>query len=439
MQPIHNANALKTRPVNWTKEEDEILIQKTIEHNYKNWGAVASFIPGRTAIQCSARYKRIQPGLIKGAWTPEEDQELLRLYKYYGKNWSNISRSMPQRTGKQIRDRFLNALDDNLKKEKFSDDEDRKVLKWYKVYGNSWSKIAKKIKGRTGDMVKNRFYSSLKNHVDDVNESDVNNNNNSNGSNNGKEGEKTLKKKRRRKDRKDNNDKAGYDNSSNKRTKKAAPSKQITKINQHIDNNSNNTNNINSNNNYNVNDEYTNANNNNMNPKFIISLTPNNIYQPTPAPATTSTSIHSKPFVPSSSSSQQPPVLSPKSHKYFYSSNLMNQTIPSSVSYKPSQMIPHVNSASYSGMGNVDENDSYVISNRNINTSVLHFREFTKKVTDYIEQDSFQSKSEILKSLLQSQITNGVKKDNLEKQLEILKELKSITKERINAFSVNNS
>ena len=422
MQPINNANTVKTRPVNWTKEEDEILIQKTIEHNYKNWSAVASFIPGRTAIQCSARYKRIQPGLIKGAWTPEEDQELLRLYKYYGKNWSNISRSMPQRTGKQIRDRFLNALDDNLKKEKFSDDEDRKVIKWYKVYGNSWSKIAKKIKGRTGDMVKNRFYSSLKNHIDDVNESEVNNCNE-------KEEEKILKKKRKRKDKKDNNN-----NNSNKKIKRKTLSKSNNKINEHkSDNNNsaNNTNNVNSN---------VNNNNNNINPKFIVSLTPNNIYQQQTSTTHTSTTIHNKPFVPSSSSSQQTPILSPKPHKYFYTTtNIINQTIPSNISYKPSQIIPHVNSSSYSGIGNVDESDNnYVISNRNINTSVLHFREFTKKVNNYIEQDSFQSKSEILKSLLQSQMTNGVKKENLEKQLEILKELKTITKERINAFSVNN-
>ena len=162
------------------------MIEKSKEYGYKNWATVASFIPGRSAIQCSARYKRIQPGLIKGAWTPEEDQELLRLYRYYGKNWSHISKSMPHRTGKQIRDRFLNALDDNLKKDKFTKEEDRKVVKWYKVYGNSWCRIAKKIKGRTGDMVKNRFYSSLKNHLDEFDEE-----------------EKEIKKKKGRKKEKD--------------------------------------------------------------------------------------------------------------------------------------------------------------------------------------------------------------------------------------------
>ena len=176
----------RKKPSIWSEEEDKILIEKSKEYGYKNWATVASFIPGRSAIQCSARYKRIQPGLIKGAWTPEEDQELLRLYRYYGKNWSHISKSMPHRTGKQIRDRFLNALDDNLKKDKFTKEEDRKVIKWYKVYGNSWCRIAKKIKGRTGDMVKNRFYSSLKNHLDEFDEE-----------------EKEIKKKKGRKKEKD--------------------------------------------------------------------------------------------------------------------------------------------------------------------------------------------------------------------------------------------
>ena len=150
------------KPMNWTESEDQILIEKAKENNYKNWAKIASFIKGRTAIQCSARYKRIKPGLIKGSWTQEEDNELLKLYKQYGKNWSDISKFMPYRTGKQIRDRFLNALDKNLNKEKFSQEEDEKIIKWYYVYGNSWCKIATKLKGRTGDMIKNRFYSSLK-------------------------------------------------------------------------------------------------------------------------------------------------------------------------------------------------------------------------------------------------------------------------------------
>ena len=149
----------------WTEEEDKILKNKAKEFNYKNWKSIANFIPGKNSIQCSARFRRIRPGLIKGAWGKEEDSKLISLYKKYGRNWAAISKEMPQRTGKQIRDRFLNSLDARYKRGKFSEEEDKMILKYHKIYGNQWAKIAKKIKTRTGDMIKNRFYSSLKKEI----------------------------------------------------------------------------------------------------------------------------------------------------------------------------------------------------------------------------------------------------------------------------------
>jgi len=68
---------------------------------------------------------------------------------------------MKNRTGKQVRDRFLNSLAPGVNKKRFTLEEDKKILKYYKIYGKSWSVIAKFITGRTGDMIKNRFYSNL--------------------------------------------------------------------------------------------------------------------------------------------------------------------------------------------------------------------------------------------------------------------------------------
>ncbi len=150
------------KPHFWTEEEDQILKEKAQEYNFKNWRKIANFIPGRTSIQCSARYRRIRPGLNKGSWNKEEDEQLLLLFQKYGKNWAAISKEMPHRTGKQIRDRFLNSLDSKFVRGKFTQEEDQIIIKYYKIYGHSWAKIAKKLKTRTGDMVKNRFYSSLK-------------------------------------------------------------------------------------------------------------------------------------------------------------------------------------------------------------------------------------------------------------------------------------
>lgn len=147
---------------NWTKEEDKILLKIAGKYNYKNWKAVAHHLIGRSDVQCSARYKRIKPGIIKGVWTVDEDILLLNLIKRFGKNWSLISKYMSSRSGKQIRDRYLNTLDPELNKEKFTEEEDQMIIRYYSMYGTLWSKIAKYFKGRTGDMIKNRFYSSLR-------------------------------------------------------------------------------------------------------------------------------------------------------------------------------------------------------------------------------------------------------------------------------------
>jgi hypothetical protein len=160
------------RVKNWTDEEDEILMKTAEKYDYKNWNAIAEELPGRSAIQCSARYKRIRPGIIKGSWTDEEDKQLMDLLKKFGKNWSLISKYMTSRSGKQIRDRFLNALDPALTKDKFTTQEDLTILKLYAKMGSQWSKIATHLPGRTGDMIKNRFYSSLRKqiHSDDYRE-----------------------------------------------------------------------------------------------------------------------------------------------------------------------------------------------------------------------------------------------------------------------------
>ena len=145
----------------WTEEDDKLLLIQAKENNEKNWKKIASSFKGRTPIQCSSRYHRIKPGLMKGSFSREEDIKLISLYKIYGKKWNLIAKGMKNRTGKQVRDRFLNSLAPGVNKKRFTLEEDKKIIKYYKIYGKSWSSIAKHLTGRTGDMIKNRFYSNL--------------------------------------------------------------------------------------------------------------------------------------------------------------------------------------------------------------------------------------------------------------------------------------
>jgi len=155
---------------NWTKDEDILLLDIADRFKQKSWTKVSTFFVDKNPAQCRARYKRIRPGIIKGAWAKEEDQTIIDFVTSNGKNWALISKMMPTRNGKQIRDRFLNYLDPSINRDKFTEEEDKKIIENYIEHGSKWSVIAKNFPGRTGDMIKNRFYSCLKRkiHVYDV-------------------------------------------------------------------------------------------------------------------------------------------------------------------------------------------------------------------------------------------------------------------------------
>jgi len=146
----------------WTREEDELLILLAEKYNEKHWKEISKKFAKKNSLQCFSRYKRIRPGIVKGSWKKEEDHAIVELVNKYGKAWSKISKILGTRNGKQIRDRFINVLDPEIKKGKFTEDEDRKLIMLYNQYGSKWATISKYYPNRTADMIKNRFHSSIK-------------------------------------------------------------------------------------------------------------------------------------------------------------------------------------------------------------------------------------------------------------------------------------
>jgi len=149
----------------WTKEEDIKLIKLAEKNKEKHWKEISKNFVNKNPLQCFSRYKRIKPGIIKGTWSKEEDDRILSMVNIYGKSWSKLAKIMRSRNGKQIRDRFINVLDPEVKKGKFSYKEDRKIKELYLKYGPRWATIARALPNRTPDMIKNRFHSSIKKYL----------------------------------------------------------------------------------------------------------------------------------------------------------------------------------------------------------------------------------------------------------------------------------
>ncbi|OMP00508.1 hypothetical protein COLO4_12604 [Corchorus olitorius] len=116
----------------WTEEEDKMLTIAVQKFNGKGWKKIAECVSDRTDVQCLHRWQKVlNPNLVKGPWSKEEDDLIFELVQKQGKTrWSEIAKYLPGRIGKQCRER--------------------------------WAEIAKLLPGRTENSIKNHWNCSVR-------------------------------------------------------------------------------------------------------------------------------------------------------------------------------------------------------------------------------------------------------------------------------------
>ncbi|QID86538.1 myb-like DNA-binding protein bas1 [Saccharomyces pastorianus] len=101
----------------------------------------------------------LDPNLKKGKWTREEDDQLLKAYEEHGPHWLSISMDIPGRTEDQCAKRYIEVLGPGSKGRlrEWTLGEDLSLISKVKAYGTKWRKISSEMEFRPSLTCRNRW------------------------------------------------------------------------------------------------------------------------------------------------------------------------------------------------------------------------------------------------------------------------------------------
>lgn len=144
----------------WTPEEDALLTRAMARFRHTKeirWTEIAAEIPDRSAKACRKRWVNgLNERLKKGSWTSEEDERLREGVSLLSSDWARIADHVGQRSGDQCSKRWREVLDPAINKSNWTPEEDKLLIDLFHKHGSAWQVISTHFYNRRALQCRNR-------------------------------------------------------------------------------------------------------------------------------------------------------------------------------------------------------------------------------------------------------------------------------------------
>ncbi|KAF2199792.1 transcription factor, Myb superfamily, partial [Delitschia confertaspora ATCC 74209] len=135
-----------------------IFLSLASEGEVRDWCQIAGKLPGRTNKDCRKRWHNTMAGEFrKGQWTKTEDEQLLNAVGKHGQRWTVVATAVSTRSAEQCAKRWQQSLNPDLDRSEWTGDEDQKLMQAVGVIGRQWTQIQRMhFPERSKNAIKNR-------------------------------------------------------------------------------------------------------------------------------------------------------------------------------------------------------------------------------------------------------------------------------------------
>ncbi|KAI9621183.1 hypothetical protein H4Q26_013383 [Puccinia striiformis f. sp. tritici PST-130] len=124
-------------------EQDDLLLKEGVSTYGQNWQAVANHC-GRSSNECINQWsKTLRPDIKKGKWDPIKDEALKSAVTACGMVWKDVAPCLRGRTDTWCRERWCNILNPRIVVGNWTPEEDQKILRRRDVERKTWLRISK--------------------------------------------------------------------------------------------------------------------------------------------------------------------------------------------------------------------------------------------------------------------------------------------------------